>query len=400
MPLPPIAAIEIGTTRTVVLVGESSDEGRINIIGMGVYPSTGVRKGQIIDLALARGGVEVAIKQAEETSEVKVRQALLAVTGGYIEAVVNHGAIPVRSRDRVVSREDVDEVIEIAKAISLAPDREVLHTIHQNFALDDQGEIHKPEGMQGARLAVDVLQIHGVRNRLDNAIHVVRGLQLEVQDVVFGGLAAALAVLTPEQKRSGVAVIDLGGGTTSYLAYAGGVVAAAGSFGVGGDHITNDLALAFNIPMARAEDIKRQEGCALIDPEAGQRRVVLPQEVGFAERSVSLKALHTVINARQEETLRLVRSALDAGGILPHLGAGLVLTGGGAHLRRIPELVQRVFGLPSALGVPANVTGLTDVEAPAAFATAAGLVLYGFKTIDETGMLSPIRNWFKGVFKR
>ena len=400
MVIPPIAALEIGTTRTVALIGEIDDAQRIAITGRGVYPSTGVRKGQVIDLELAKVGVEMAVRQAEEASEVNVGQVLLAVSGAHIEAVVNRGAIPVRARDHVVSREDVEEVLDIAKTVNLPPERDTIHTISQCFTLDGQSGIVKPDGMQGVQLALDMLVIHAMRNRLDNAIKVVESAPLQVQDVAFGGLCAALAVLTPEQKRNGVAIIDLGGGTTSFLAYAGNVMAAAGSLGVGGDHVTNDLALAFTIPIARAEDLKRQHGSALVGVTPGLKRITLPQEVGFSERSISLKALHTVINARVEETLRLVRTALHEGGLLPHLGAGVVLTGGGAYLPDITDLAQRVFGLPCALGSPVNVGGLREENDAASYATAAGLVLYGFRTYQESGIFTPLREWLKGVFKR
>lgn len=400
MPIPPIAALEIGTTRTVALVGEVGDDQRVRIIGHGAYLSTGVRKGQVVDLGQAKVGVEIAVRQAEDRGEVNVRQLLLAVTGGHIEATVNLGALPVRARDRVVTREDVEEVLDIAKAVNLPPERDVLHTISQTFTLDGQEGIAKPEGMQGTQLAVNMLVLHGLRNRIENAIQVVRDVPFEIQDVAFGGLCAALAVLTPEQKRNGVAVIDLGGGTTSYLVYAGNVVAAAGSLGVGGEHITNDLALAFNIPIVRAEELKRQHGAARVGSDSGGKRITLPQEVGFAERSISLKAWHTVIHARAEETLLLVRAALHDGGVLPQLGAGVVLTGGGAYLPHIVELAERVFGQPCIVGTPRNVDGLQDVPDPAAYATAAGLVLYGFKTFQENSVLTPLRDWLKGVFKR
>lgn len=400
MAIPPIAALEIGTTRTVALIGEVDDDQRVTITGRGVYPSTGVRKGQVVDLDLARVGVEMAVRQAADESEVNVGQLLLAASGGHIEAVVNRGAVPVRARDHVVTREDVEEVMDIAKAVSLPPERDIMHTVSQSFSLDGQSGIVKPEGMQGSQLALDMLVIHAVRNRIDNIRNVVQRVQLDVQDVAFGGLCAALAVLTPEQKRNGVAVIDLGGGTTSYLAYADNMMAAAGSFGVGGDHVTNDLALAFNIPIARAEELKRREGCALVGAQTGLKRLPLPREVGFPERSVSLKAFHAVINARAEETLRLVRFALHEANVLTKLSAGIVLTGGGAYLARLPELAQQVFGLPCTIGEPCNVAGLRDFEDAAAYATATGLVLYGFRTYRESSILQPLREWWQGVFKR
>jgi len=195
-------------------------------------------------------------------------------------------------------------------------------------------------------------------------------------------------------------LLDLGGGTTNYVAYCNNVISAVGCVAVGGDHITNDIALAFNIPINRAEELKRLEGSAVIDPEVSGRRVVLSADVGFAERVLSCKALHTVINARMDETFRVVRSKLDEAGVLPHLGGGVILTGGGAYLRKVTDLAQRVFGLPSRIGLPVNVDGVDSVEQPAALSTAVGLVLYGKKTYEEQRLLSPWQSFIKGVLGR
>jgi len=400
MAIPPIAALEIGTSRTVICVGEPDENGRLRITGVGTYPSTGVRKGQITDLAQAGVGVESAARQAESQADVNIWQVLLAISGGHIQAAVNTGMATIRSGDRVVSKEDIDEVTENAQAVQIDADRQVLHTITQSFTVDDQQGIVKPEGMRCNMLTLNVMAVHGLKNRIDNAVSVAKSVQIDVSDVAFSGICAALAVLTPEQKRNGVVLVDLGGGTTNYIAYCNNVISAVGCIAVGGDHVTNDIALAFNIPLNRAEEVKRAEGCALLDPETSGRRVVLSADVGFEERLLSCKALHTVINARMDETFRLLRSKLDEAGVLPHLGAGVILTGGGAYLRKVSDLAQRVFGLPCRIGLPTNVDGLDKVEQPAALSTAAGLVLYGKMTYEDRKLLSPLRNLLKGVFGR
>ena len=400
MALPPIAALEIGTTQTVALVGEIDDMRRVTITGRGVYKTSGVRKGQVFDVDLAKAGVAKAVQQASEESNVDVGSLLLAVSGGHIEAKVNRGSVPVRGRDRIVSREDVEEVTELAQSLVLPSDRDIMHTVNQSFTLDDQTGILKPEGLSGAQLSLDMLVIHTQRNRIDNLRKVVQSVEMDVEDVVFSGLCVALSSLTSEQKRNGVAVIDLGGGTTSFLAYADNVIACAGSFGVGGDHITNDLTVAFNLPTGRAEDLKRRQGHAIVRSSPGLKSLIIPEELGMQERSISLKAFHTVITARQAETLRLVRSALHAAGILTRLNAGIIFTGGGAALPGLTELGRSIFGMPCLIGEPCNVGGLANVEAPAAYATAAGLVLYGFKTYQETGIMRPVKEFLQGIFRR
>lgn len=400
MAIPPIAALEIGTTRTVVCVGETDESGRMKITGVGSYPTTGVRKGQVIDLTQARVGVESAAKQAEKMSAVSIWQVLLATSGGHIQAAVNPGMLTIRSADRVVSKEDIEEVSENAQTITLDNERQVLHTITQSFTVDDQPGIVKPEGMRCKVLTLNVMAVHGLKSRIDNAVSVAKSAQLEVSDVAFSGVCAALAVLTPEQKRNGVVLLDLGGGTTNYIAYCNNVISAVGCIAIGGDHVTNDIAQAFNMTQSRAEELKRAEGCAVLDPEASGRRVVLPAQVGFEERMLSCKALNTVINARMDEMFCVLRSKLDDAGVLPHLGAGMVLTGGGAYLRKVSDLAHRVFGLPCRIGLPVNVDGVDTVEQPAALSTAAGLVLYGQMTFEDRGLFSPLRNLFKGVFRR
>ena len=400
MAVPPIAALEIGTSRTVVCVGEVDEAGRMKITGVGSYPTTGVRKGQVVDLTQARVGVESAAKQAEKMSSVSIWQLLLATSGGHIQSVVNPGMLTIRSAERVVSREDIAEVTENAQSISLDNERQVLHTITQAFTVDDQPGIVKPEGMRCKVLALNVMAVHGLKSRIDNAVSVAKSAQLEVTDVAFSGICAALAVLTPEQKRNGVVLVDLGGGTTNYIAYCNSVISAVGCIAVGGDHVTNDIAQAFNMTQTRAEELKRAEGCAVLDPETSSRRVMLPAQVGFEERMLSCKALHTVINARMDETFLVLRSKLDEAGVLPHLGGGVVLTGGGAYLRKVSDLAHRVFGLPCRIGLPVNVDGLEQVEQPAALSTAAGLVLYGHMTYEDRGLFSPLKNLFKGVFRR
>ena len=400
MTIPPLAALEIGTSRTVVCVGEVGEGGRMRVTGYGSCPTTGVRKGQIVDLTQVRVGVELAAKQAEKMSSINIGALLLATSGGHIQSIVNPGMLTIRSTDRVVSNEDVEEVTEKAQSIVLDNERQVLHTITQSFTVDEQPGIVKPQGMRCKVLTLNVMVVHNLKSRIDNAVSVVKSAQLEVSDVAFSGFCAELAVLTPEQKRNGVVLVDLGGGTTNYIAYCSNVVSAVGCIAVGGDHVTNDIAQAFNMTQTRAEELKRTEGCAVLDPEASARRVMLPAEVGFEERMLSCKALHTVINARMDETLRVLRSKLDEAGVLPHLGAGVVLTGGGAYLRKVSDLAQRVFGLPCRIGLPVNVDGLDKVEQPASWSTAAGLLLYGQMTYEDRGIFSPLKDLFIGVFRR
>ena len=398
----PVCALEIGTSKVIALVGEMrADDGHVMITGMGEQPSSGVRKAEIINFEHAAACVRAALLAAEETSGVAIREVLLAVSGGHIQSVVNRGAVPVRDSDGEITLDDIDKVMEVARAVNLPPDREILHTICQEFCIDDRQRVVSPEGMAGAKLSLEMLVLHGVRGILRNTVRVVTSIPMDVTDVVFSGLCSALAVLTPEQKKSGVVVIDFGAGTTEYLAYAGGVLAAAGALGVGGDHVTNDVALGFNIPMSQAERCKCEWGSATReDSAAGARRVSLPPEVGFPGRSISQKSLSTVINARVDEILDAIKRRLEQPGLLQRVGSGIVMVGGGAHLRGIAEETERVFGLPCTVGKPRWVSGLATATEGPQYAACSGLVQYGFGAAPGRKRASPLGSWFKGLFGR
>jgi len=400
MTVDPIVALEIGTSKVIALVGEIREDGHVMVTGMGEHPSTGVRKGEIIDLENAVVCVRSVLEMAEESGKVAIRQVHLAVSGGHIQNLVNRGTVPVLDKDGEITEEDVEQVMDVARAVNLSPDREILHTICQHFRIDDQERVIRPEGMEGAKLSLDMLVLHGVRSRLRNTVRVARSVPIDVQDVAFSGLCSALSVLTPEQKKSGLVVIDLGGGTTDYLAYAGDVVASAGALGVGGDHITNDIALSFNIPTFQAERLKRESGCAVVDASSVSQKVALPAEVGFPGCTVSLKALHTVINARVDEIFGMIKKRLEKDAILHHVGAGTVLTGGGAHLKRVSQLAEEMFDLPCSVGRPRNVSGLATASEGPEYAACSGLVQYGFKTQVGQRQASPLRNLLKGLFGR
>lgn len=401
MALPPIVALEIGTSKVIALVGEMREDGHVMITGMGESPSIGVRKGEIIDLENAATCVRSVLERAEESGAVSIRQVMLAVSGGHLQGLINRGTVPVMDKDGEITREDIEQVMEVARAVNLATDRDILHTICRHFCIDNQERVVQPEGMEGASLSVDMLVLHGVRSRLNNAVRVARSIPVDVQDVAFSGLCAALSVLSVEQKKGGVVVIDLGGGTANYLAYAENVVAAAGVLAVGGDHITNDIMLAFNIPTSRAEWLKREWGSAVVTEQDSERRVKLPPEVGFPGRAVSLKSLHTVIHARVDETFRMIRKRLDKEGVLHHIGAGVVLTGGVAHLRNICELGERVFGLPCSVGRPRNISGLATATEGPEYAVCSGLIQYGFKTNgDRRPPALPLAGWIGKMFGR
>src|SRR5690349_15402936 len=270
-----IVGLEVGTSKVCAVVGDLSPEGALNIVGLGQARSRGVRKGEIADTASAEEDVRQAIVEAEQMADVEIRSVYLAVTGGHLRGFNNRGVHPVVSADREISEDDVQDVIKNAKTINLPAQNHVIHAIRQHFLVDGQDGIINPVGMLGARVEVDVHVVHGNLNRLQNAIRTVKGLQLEVEDIVFSGLASSLAVLTNEQKEMGSLVIDMGGGTTDYVVCANGIIKHTGVLAIGGDHVSNDLAYGLKVPLSRAEQLKIEHGSAFVDEQATGQTITI-----------------------------------------------------------------------------------------------------------------------------
>ncbi len=372
-----IVGLEIGTSKICAVVGEMNDDGVLNIIGVGQARTRGVRKGEIVDARAVEEGVRHAIVEAEQMADVEIRSVYLGVTGGHIRGFNNRGVHPVVSADREISDEDVLDVVKNAKAINLPQDNTVLHAIRQHFLVDGHDGVTDPVGMLGARLEVDVHVVHGHLNRLQNAIRVVKGMQLEVNEVVFNGLASSLAVLSNAQKELGALVIDIGGGTTDYVVYSGGVIKHTGVLAVGGDHVTNDLAFGLKVPQGRAEQLKIENGSAFIDEAVKGQTMNITSELGLPLNTVNLEHLRRIMVMRLEEVFQLIAQDLEQAGLLEYLRAGVFLCGGGARIPEIARLAEQVLELPVTLGKTNTVSGLKSTLDQPEFATAIGLVRFG-----------------------
>ncbi len=399
-----IVGLEIGTSKICAVVGEANPAGALNIVGLGQSRSRGVRKGEIANPASVADDVRTAIVEAEQMADVEIRSVYLGVTGGHIRGFTNRGVHPVVSADREISREDVEDVIKNAKAINLPAENYVVHAIRQHFLVDGQDGIVDPVGMLGARVEVDMHVIHGVFNRLQNPIRVVKGLHLEVDAIVFNGLAASLAMLTNEQKELGALVIDLGGGTTEYVVYGGGIVKHAGVLAVGGDHVSNDIAYGLKVPLGRAEELKVKHGCALSD-EGGEPELLSGKdEHGIQHKTVNLQHLRRIMSLRLEETFELIEAELGRAGLLDYVRAGVFLCGGGARIPGILKLAERIFQLPAHLGAANSVSGLKSALDQPEFAAAIGLVKYGsFQQKRRPAGFSftqTLRDTFGGLLRR
>jgi cell division protein FtsA len=395
MNLEPIVAVEIGTTKVRVFVGEPRDDGGLVITAVGDCASSGMRKGELFHAESVGGCLERALKQAEDAAGLSINEVHLTMSGSQIEALPNRGEIPVAGE---ITEEHVEHVRQVAKEVTLPADRQILHSIVGQFCVDGLCGV-MPVGMVGHKLSADVLIVHGVQARMFNMVKVVKSLKLEVADLLFAGLCSSMAALSPEQKRQGVLLIDLGGGTTDYMVYAHAQIADAGALGVGGDHVTNDLARAFRISTMEAEALKLQYGDAMVSAAGRTRRIPLPTSAGEAPRHAKLSDVQTVAHVRMEETFGLIRARLQRQQLLNLLGGGVVLTGGGAYLKNVVPLAQKVFGLPCEIGGARNVSGLTDSLARPEYATGVGAVLCAYKALRsrqaaDRSIWKKLGHWF------
>lgn len=372
-----IVGLEIGTSKVCAVVGEMNPEGVLNIVGLGQSRSRGVRKGEIVDARVVEEDVRHAVVEAEQMADVEIRSVYLGVTGGHIRGFNNRGVHPVVSADRKITSEDVLDVVKNAKAINLPQDHTVLHAIRQHFFVDGQDDVKDPVGMLGARLEVDVHVVHGHLNRLQNAIRVVKGIQLDVEEVVFNGLAASLSVLSPAQKELGALVIDMGAGATDYVVYSGGVIKHTGVLAVGGDHVTNDLAFGLKVPQGRAEQLKIENGHALMDDAVSGKKMNITSELGLPLNTINLGHLRRIMALRLEETFQLIAQDVEQADLLEYLRAGVFLCGGGSRIPGIAQLAEQVLELPVTIGKTTCISGLKSTLDQPEFATPIGLVKFG-----------------------
>lgn len=402
---PVIVGLDIGTSKICAVVGEMNDGGALNIIGLGQARSRGVRKGEIVNAAAANEDIRNAIVEAEQMADTEIRSVYLNVTGGHVRGFNNRGFHPVASDDREIMEEDVQDAVRNAKTINIPTENRVVHLVRQHFSVDGQEGIANPVGMFGARVEVDVHVVHGNFNRLQSPIRAVKSLQLDVEDIVFSGLASALALLSNQQKEMGALVIDLGSGTTEYVVYADGVIKHTGVLAVGGDHVSNDLAYGLKVPLGRAESLKLDHGAALWDEACRGQVVRITDEFGASEKTVNLEHLRRIMSLRLEEIFELIAQDLDAAGMLPYIREGVFLSGGGARIPEIDRLASQILGMPACIGNTTAVSGLKNALNQPEFATAIGLVRYGSfqarkRMVQKSSIGSHIKQSMAQLFRR
>jgi len=394
---PYIVGLDVGTTKACAVIGEPTEDGELEIIGVGVAESHGQKKGAVVDVDCTVDSIKAAVEEAELMAGASVDRAYVGIAGTHIRGFNSRGAVTVDGRARQITEEDIRRVIDAARALELPADREMLHLLPREFAVDDQGDVVDPLGLSGTRLEVDVHLVVGALSAIQTLVTCVNRAGIEAHAVVLEQLASNEAVLTDDERELGVALVDIGGGTTDLICLVNGGVCHTAVLPAGGDHLTNDIAVGLNTPIVEAEILKVRHGCVepgLIDPE---QAIEAPGIGGRGPRLLPRGRLCEILQPRALEILDMVSEELARAGFLDRLNAGLVLTGGGALIEGLPELAEQRFGLPVRLGEPTGVEGLVDIISSPIYSTAVGLVLYGHYNRD-------VDNYFgrpgAGVFGR
>ncbi len=402
-----VTALDIGTSKVVAIVAEVDDE-KVNVVGVGVQPSRGLKKGVIVNIESTVQAIKAAIEEAEHMADCKVTSVYTGIAGNHIQSFNSNGVVAIR--DNEVSPSDIERVIDAAKAVPIPTDQRILHIIPQEFIIDSQAGIKEPLGMSGVRLEAKVHMVTGSVSAAQNIVRCVHQCGLELTDLVLEQLASSNAVLTEDEKELGVCLVDIGGGTADISVFTEGAIRHTANIAIAGSQVTSDVAHALRTPTQYAEAIKIQHGVALTRMAKPEDTIEVRGVGDRPGRRLSMQTLAGVIEARYEELFTLIYQNLKENGYADKISSGIVLTGGSSKMRGVLELAEEVFRIPVRLGVPENVTGLTDVVTNPIHATGVGLLLYAQQemkenagpkvavTEDAEGLWQKMRQWFARHF--
>ena len=400
-----IVGLDVGTSKVCCVVGECLDDGSVDVVGLGVAESRGIKRGVVVNLEAAVDSIKKAIEEAELMAGIEIDSVHLSLSGPHVKGFNSRGVIAVAGKTREITRDDVRRAIEAAKGVNLPAGREILHVLPQDFVVDEQDGIRNPVGMTGARLEVNVHIVTGAASSTQNIIACVNRASVAVVDTVIEQLAASEAVLTPDEKELGVALVDIGGGTADVAIYERGSLWHTGVVAIGGDHFTNDIAVGLRSPIPDAEKLKRKNGCALSSMVDEEATIEVASVGGRKPRLMARRILSEILQPRAEEIFHLVWDEIRRAGYERSLNSGIVLTGGGAILEGMPEIAEQIFDLPVRRGYPSGVGGLIDHVGSPTFATPVGVVLYAHRNrMPEApragaGVLSRGFVRLRGIFK-
>jgi len=401
-----IVGLDIGTTKICAIAGEKTADG-IEIIGIGVKPSKGLRKGVVVNIESTVESIRQTIKETELMAGCDINKVFCGIAGGHIRAFNSHGVIAVKSRE--ITRADIDRAIEAAQAVVIPPDREVIHVIPQEYIVDDQAGIEDPLGMIGIRLEVKVHIVTAAVTSAQNIIKCANKAELDVEDIVLQQLASSEAVLIPDEKEIGVVLVDIGGGTTDIALYHNGTIKYTTVISLGGNQATGDISVGLRTPVGVAERIKKEYGCAMTDMVSRDDIIEVPSVGGQKPKKVSRFMLCEILEPRMEELFELVNREIVKSGYDALISSGIVLTGGSSAMEGAVELAEQVFNMPVRKGIPRGVKGLADIVQNPMYATGVGLVRFGTRKVSSAHfpqrggnvfnkLSSRMRGWVKEFF--
>ena len=401
-----LVGLDIGTSKVVAIVGEISLENEVEVVGIGSHPSRGLKKGVVVNIESTVQSIRRAIEEAELMAGCEIHSVYAGIAGGHIRSLNSHGIVKIR--DTEVDHNDVERVIDAARAVAIPADQKVLHILPQEFIIDGQEDIREPIGMSGVRLESRVHMVTGAVSAAQNIIKCVRRCGLEVDDIILQQLASSYAVLTEDEKELGVCLCDVGGGTTDIAVFVNGAIHHSSVIPIAGDQVTNDIAVALRTPTHHAEDIKIKYACALTQLANPEETIEVPSVGDRPPRRLVRQTLAEVVEPRYEELFSLVASELKRSGFEELIAAGVVLTGGAAKMEGATELAEEVFHMPVRIGSPQYVAGLVDVVRNPIYATGVGLLLFGNQASAGFGpagrfessasIWERMKSWFHGNF--
>lgn len=406
-----VVGLDIGTSKVVALVGEITERGTIEVVGIGSHPSRGLRKGVVVNIESTVQSIQRAVEEAELMAGCQIESVYVGIAGNHIRSLNSHGIVAIRERE--VSTADMERVIDAAQAVAIPADQKILHILPQEYVIDTQEGVKEPLGMSGVRLESKVHLVTCAVNAVQNIEKCIRRCNLDVDDVILEQLASSYSVLTDDEKELGVCIVDIGGGTTDIAIFTEGAIRHTAVIPIAGDQVTNDIAMALRTPYQHAEDIKIKYACALTQLAGADETIKVPSVGDRAPRDLSRQALAEVVEPRYDELFTLIQAELRRSGFEELVAAGIVLTGGTSKMEGVIELAEEIFHMPVRLGVPQNIEGLSDVVRNPIYATSVGLLQYAQRNMDEgdrsatpsqgrpqkqESFLSRLKEWVQGNF--
>lgn len=402
-----LVGLDIGTSKVVAIVGELQEDNSLEVIGFGMHPSRGLKKGVVVNIESTVTSIQRAVEEAELMAGCEIHAVYTGIAGSHVRSLNSHGIVAIR--DREVTRSDVDRVIDAARAVAIPADQKILHVLPQEFIIDGQEGIREPIGMSGVRLEARVHMVTGAASAAQNIVKCVQRCGLTVADIVLEQLASSHAVLTDDERELGICLVDIGGGTTDIAVFHNGAIRHTAVIPIAGDQVTNDIAISMRTPTHYAEEIKVRYACALSQLANEDETIEVPSVGERPPRRLARQTLAEVIEPRYEELFGLIRDELRRSGFEDTVAAGVVLTGGSSKMEGAIELAEEVFHMPVRLGVPQHVRGLGDVVRNPIHATGVGLLVYAAERARQAAdtqvvggglreVWERMRGWFQGNF--